>query len=221
MEKVIPMSWLNQILLVFSISAAVLSLVIQAWTDLTFVPIYVSISWAIFVTIISIWLSCYLLRLMLKANSPISIKFIHKWIHARLTSHLRSDISIDENRDTEINRKSDNENQKKLSFAQKNNIKYNNNAISRDTYEIPSTRRKKLDVINMTQEINAKCIELWYKNISNNKSFPDEAQDLLKKFLTKLVWKISSIDKVKLTNKLANVLLLHLKEYRRYNFIYF
>jgi hypothetical protein len=221
MEKVIPMSWLNQILLVFSISAAVLSLVIQGWTDLIFVPIYVSISWAIFVTIISIWLSCYLLRLMLKANSPITIKFIHKWIHTRLTSHLSSDFSRDEKKDMEIIQKSDNENQKKSNFSQKNNVKCNNNAISRDTNEIPLTRRKKLDVINMTQEINTRCIELWYKNISNNKSFPNEAQDLLKKFLTRLVWKISLIDKVKLSNKLANVLLLHLKEYRRYSFIYF
>jgi len=219
MEKVIPMSWLNQILLVFSILAAVLSLVIQGWTDLIFVSIYVSISWAIFVIIISIWLSCYLLRLMLKANSPITVKFINKWIYTRLTSHLSSDFSIDENKDMEIMQKSDNENQKKLNFAQKNNVKCNNNAISRDINEIPLTRRKKLDVINMTQEINTKCIELWYKNISNNKSFPNEAQDLLKKFLTRLVWKISLIDKIKLTNKLANVLLLHLKEYRRYSFI--
>jgi len=157
---------------------------------------------------------------MLKANSPITVKFIHKWIHTRLTSHLSSDFSIDKNKDTEIMQKSDNENQKKLNFAQKNNVKCNNNAISRDINEIPLTRRKKLDVINMTQEINTKCIELWYKNISNNKSFPNEAQDLLKKFLTRLVWKISLIDKIKLTNKLANVLLLHLKEYRRYSFIY-
>ncbi|KAH0946146.1 hypothetical protein HN011_001262 [Eciton burchellii] len=152
---------------------------------------------------------------MLKANSPITIKFIHKWIHTRLTSHLSSDFSRDEKKDMEIIQKSDNENQKKSNFSQKNNVKCNNNAISRDTNEIPLTRRKKLDVINMTQEINTRCIELWYKNISNNKSFPNEAQDLLKKFLTRLVWKISLIDKVKLSNKLANVLLLHLKEYRR------
>ncbi|EZA47879.1 uncharacterized protein LOC105286068 [Ooceraea biroi] len=215
MEKVIPMSWLNQILLGFSIAAAVLSLVVQGWTGLSPLPIYISISWAVFVTIVSIWLSCCLLRLTLKANSPITVKFLNKWIHTRLTRHLSIDSSIDEGKDVEIIRKSDSENQKNSNSAQEANVKCNNNATPQDTNEIPLTRRKKVDVTDMTREINAKCIEIWYKNISNDKSFPDEAQDLLSKFLTRLAWKISLIDKIKLTNKLAHVLLLHLKEYRR------
>lgn len=210
------MSWLNQILLVFSVAAAILSLVIQGWTDLIPLPIYISISWAIFVTIISIWLSCYLLRLTLKANSPIALEFMNKWIYKRLTGQLSSDSSVDENGSAEITRKNDSKNQKNSNSAQKDSVKCNDDTCKN---EIPLTRRKKLNVTEMTRGMNAKCIEIWYKNISNDKSFPDEAQDLLSKFLTRLVWKASLIDKIKLTNKLANVLLLHLKEYRRYGYI--
>lgn len=207
------MSWLNQILLVFSIVAAILSLVVQGWTDLTSLPIYVSISWAVFITIISIWLSCCLLRLMLKANSPIALEFMNKWIYKKLASQLHSDSSLDENGSAEITRKNDSE--KNSNSAQEDNV---NGDTCKN--EIPLTRRKKLNITEMTQEINAKCIEIWYKNISNDKSFPDDAQDLLRKFLTRLIWKASLIDKIKLTNKLANVLLLHLKEYRRYGYIF-
>lgn len=213
------MSWLNQILLVFSIAAAILSLVVQGWTGLAVLPIYVSISWAVFITIISVWLSCCLLRLTLKANSPIALEFVNRWIHARLAGQLSSeDSSVDENGDIEvITRKSDSENQKDSNSAQEDSIKCNNDATSTGSRknEVPLTKRKKLNVTETTREINAKCIEIWYKNISNDKSFPDEAQDLLSKFLTRLISKASMVDKIKIINKLVNVLLLHLKEYRR------
>ncbi|XP_011865105.1 PREDICTED: uncharacterized protein LOC105560531 isoform X2 [Vollenhovia emeryi] len=210
MEKVIPMSWLNQILLVFSVAAAILSLVVQGWTGLAPLPIYVSISWAVFVTVISVWLSCCLLRLTLKANSPIALGFANEWMRERLASWLGS---VDEDGSTEVARKGDEEDQENSNSAQQDSVKRNNDETRKN--EVPLTRRKKLDVTEMTREINAKCIEVWYRNISSDKSFPDEAQDLLIKFLTRLVWKASLIDKIKLINKLANVLLLHLKEYRR------
>ncbi|XP_018315690.1 uncharacterized protein [Mycetomoellerius zeteki] len=216
MEKVIPMSWLNQILLGFSIAAAILSLIVQGWTDLAPLPIYISVSWAVFITIISVWLSCCLLRLMLKANSPIPLRFINKWMYKRLVSRLSSKFFVNKDDSIEIVYKSHSENQKNLNSAQKGSIKCNNDA----TFDIckkesPLTRKKKLNVTEMTREINAKCVEIWYKNISNDRTFPDEAQDLLSKFLTRLVWKASLVDKIKVINKLANVLLLHLKEYRR------
>lgn len=213
------MSWLNQILLVFSIAAAVLSLVIQGWTDLTSLPIYISISWAVFITILSIWLSCCLLRLILKANSPIALDFMNKWIYKKLVSHLNLDSSIDKDKSTEIIYTSDN--QKNLSSSQETSVTRNNNAITQDSCknDIPLTKRKKVNLTDTIREIDAKCIEIWYKNISNDKSFPNEAQDLLSKFLTKLVLKASLIDKIKLVNKLANILVLHLKEYRRYGSI--
>lgn len=215
------MSWLNQILLVSSIAIAVLSLIVQEWTGLTPLPVYVSISWAVFITIVSVWLSCCLLRLTLKANSPIALCFVNKWIYKRLASHLGLDISIDKDKNVRVDCKSSSENRKDTNSAQESSIKRSNNAVSRDSTrnKILLTRRKKLRIIDAMQQINANCVEIWYNNISNDKSFPDEAQDLLKKFLTRFAWKISLIDKVKLTNKLANVLLLHLKEYRRYVYI--
>lgn len=213
------MSWLNQILLGFSIAAAILSLIVQGWTDLAPLPIYISVSWAVFITIISVWLSCCLLRLMLKANSPIPLRFINKWMYKRLVSRLSSKFFVNKDDSIEIVYKSHSENQKNLNSAQKGSIKCNNDA----TFDIckkesPLTRKKKLNVTEMTREINAKCVEIWYKNISNDRTFPDEAQDLLSKFLTRLVWKASLVDKIKVINKLANVLLLHLKEYRRYGY---
>lgn len=221
MDKVVPMSWLNQILLGFSTAAAVLSLIVQVWTDLTSVPIYVSISWALFITIISIWLSCCLLRLTLKANSPVALEFVNKWIYKRLESHLKLNAPIDKDNDKEVDCKS--EQQENLISAQESSVKLDDNTISKDSYRngVPLVRRKKLNISDMRREISAKCIEIWYKNISNDKSFPDEAQDLLSKFLTRLAWKVSLIDKVKLTNKLASVLLLHLKEYRRCGYVIF
>lgn len=214
------MSWLNQILLVFSIMAAISSLVVQEWAGLALLPIYVSVCWAVFVIIVSVWLSCCLLRLTLKANSPIALGFVNKWICERLADHLRLDASADDkDKNTEAGRGSDGESQvENMSSAQECNAKSNNNATSKGSHtnEVILTRKEKLNIENMTREINAMCIEIWYKNISNDKSFPEEAQDLLNKFLTRLAWKASLIDQIKLTNKLANVLLLHLKEYRRY-----
>lgn len=211
------MSWLNQILLVFSIATAVLSLVIQGCTDLAPLPIYVSISWAVFITILSVWLSCCLLRLTLKANSPIAFEFMNKWICKRLVNYLNLDSLVDKDKNTEIIIESADQ----KSSSQKASARCTNNAILRDSSQndIPLTKRKKVNIADTIREIDAKCIEIWYKNISNDKSFPNEAQDLLDKFLRRLVLKASLIDKIKLVNKLANILLLHLKEYRRYESI--
>lgn len=216
MEKVIPMSWLNQILLVSSIATAVLSLVLEGWTDLAPLPIYVSISWAVFITISSVWLSCCLLRLTLKANSPITFEFMNEWIRKRLVNYLNLDSLIDKNKSTEIIYVSDSEDQGE-SPSQEASAKCNNNAILRDSCknDIPLTEREREKIMDAIREIDVKCIEIWYKNISTDKSFPNEAQDLLDKFLTRLVLKANLIDKIKLVNKLANILLLHLKEYRR------
>lgn len=222
MEKVIPMSWLNQILLVSSIATAVLSLVLEGWTDLAPLPIYVSISWAVFITISSVWLSCCLLRLTLKANSPITFEFMNEWIRKRLVNYLNLDSLIDKNKSTEIIYVSDSEDQGE-SPSQEASAKCNNNAILRDSCknDIPLTEREREKIMDAIREIDVKCIEIWYKNISTDKSFPNEAQDLLDKFLTRLVLKANLIDKIKLVNKLANILLLHLKEYRRYESIHY
>ncbi|KAI4491090.1 hypothetical protein M0802_010400 [Mischocyttarus mexicanus] len=68
---------------------------------------------------------------------------------------------------------------------------------------------------NIIKEINVDCIDVWYKNISTDKAFSNEAQTILKILFKKIFQKANSIDKLKLANKLADVVLLHLKEYRR------
>ncbi|XP_020285125.1 uncharacterized protein LOC109855357 [Pseudomyrmex gracilis] len=212
MEKVVLRSGLNQMLLIYSIMVAVFSLIIQEWIDLKPLPMYVSISWAILLAITSVWLSCYLLRLTLKANSPLNLEFMNKWIYQKLGSHLRLHFLIEKD-ESVIEDK--NETQKCSSSAQEGRVKCNNNTSSQHSCKTSSMTKKKLDIKNMTHQLNEKGIEIWYKNISNDKSFSDKTQNLLSKLLKKLVWKADLMGKVTLTNKLANIMLLHLKEYRR------
>ncbi|XP_043260518.1 uncharacterized protein LOC122402068 [Colletes gigas] len=224
MGKVIPMSWLNQILLISSILSASLSLIIQEWAGLTPLSIYVSILWAIFIVIMSVWLSCFLLQLALKANVPLNIKYLNNWLYTKLATSLKlHDLP---EKDAFVNKSEDkvkmNEhiNSIKRPTEQKTDNVLTIERSSRKTSTfnaktISSKRKRMLRVNDMLKEINLKCIDVWYKFISNDKSFPDEAQEMLRTLLTKLFYKINLIDKVKLTHKLANVFLLHLKEYHR------
>lgn len=224
MGKVIPMSWLNQILLILSILSALLSLLIQEWAGLTTLPIYVTILWATFIIIISVWLSCFLLQLALKANIPLNIKLLNNWLYKKLASNLKlqdsgekgncnsnfkDKLKINEHINLikrPIRKKTDNVSTIKISSRK--SIAFNAKTIS-------LKKKRMIGINDMVKEIHLKCIDVWYKSISNDKSFPDEAQEMLKKLLTKLFYKINLMDKVKLTHKLANVFLLHLKEYHR------
>ncbi|XP_031827986.2 uncharacterized protein LOC116424990 [Nomia melanderi] len=202
MVKVIPMSWLNQIL-ILSVLSATLSLIIQEWAGLTPLPIYVSILWVIFVTIISVWLSCFIFQLALKAKSPLNVTFLNDWLYKKLLISLKLRDPGD---------------QKSVgaSTDMTENVQSKRKVDRKMSNEKTILRRKKLIGVNdMVKEINSKCIEVWYKSISNDKSFPKEAQILLKKLLTKLFHQINSMDKVQLTHRLANVVLLHFKEYHR------
>ncbi|XP_033322524.2 uncharacterized protein LOC117218336 [Megalopta genalis] len=199
MGKIIPMSWLNQILLILSILSATLSLVIQEWAGLTPLPIYVSILWIIFITIMSVWLSCYLFQLALKAKNPCNITFLNDWLYQKLITNLK--LPVDKNSVKPDTGKIIDANAVKEKASKERRI---------------SSKRKRLIGVNdIVKEIDSKCIRVWYESISNDKSFPDEAQELLKKLFTKLFYRIHVMDKVKLTQHLANVFLLHFKEYRR------
>ncbi|XP_076233287.1 uncharacterized protein LOC143178460 isoform X2 [Calliopsis andreniformis] len=222
MGKIIPMSWLNQILLILSILSATLSLIIQEWAGLISLPLYISILWAIFVTIMSVWLSCFLFQLALKANRPLNIKSLNDWLYRKLTFSLKLHNSEEETKynDKSANKVTIHENTHSMKVFMEKRIDNVPNTKKLRRRMISNTRSssksKKLIRINdMVKEINLKCIDTWYKSISSDKSFPDEAQELLKKLLTKLFYKTSLIDKMKLTHKLANVFLLHLKEYHR------
>ncbi|XP_076762870.1 uncharacterized protein LOC143430450 [Xylocopa sonorina] len=206
MEKVIPMSWLNQILLLLSILCALLSLVVQEWAGLTPLPIYISISWAIFVIITSVWLSCFLFQLALKANDPLDFKFLNNWLYQKLASNLKL---YDSEKESENN---DNRGDKIEVHKDTNSVPVSSEKRKED---ISLKRKRAVDINNLIKEINLKCVNVWYKSISDDKLFPNEAQELLRKLLTTLFDKISSMDKTKLTHKLSNVFLLHLKEYHR------
>lgn len=221
MEKIVPMSWLNQVLLIVSIASASLCLVIQEWAGLTPLPLYASISWAIVIVIASVWLSCFLLRLTLKANNPVNIEFLNKWLYQKLSSCLE----LEERKEDECE-KVDEEEKKILENSNSLQVPKTKRKLlnTKKSWEKPTIensrqismkRKRTAEVNDMVKEINLKCIEIWYNSISNDKSFPDEAEKLLKKLLTRLFRKVNSIDKVKLVHKVANVLLLHLKEYHR------
>lgn len=214
MEEVIPMSWLNQILLILSILFTLLFVIIQEWAGLT--PLYISISWAIFIIILSVWLSCFLFQVALKANRPLNIRFVNNWLYNKFVNNLK--IKIDSKEKSECISKYENEvrTNKNTNSTQVSKEKRKEKVVIRSSGKDTSLRRKRaVEIYNLVTEINLKCIKVWYKSISDDKSFPNEAQELLKKLLTKLFHKISLIDKIKLTHKLFNVFLLHLKEYHR------
>ncbi|XP_033354232.1 uncharacterized protein LOC117235888 [Bombus vosnesenskii] len=214
MKEVIPMSWLNQILLILSILVTLLSVIIQEWAGLT--PLYISISWAIFIIILSVWLSCFLFQVALKANRPLNIRFVNNWLYNKFVNNLK--LQIDSKEKSECISKYENEvrTNKNTNSTQVSKEKRKEKVVIRSSGKDTSLKRKRaVEIYNLVTEINLKCIKVWYKSISDDKSFPNEAQELLKKLLTKLFHKISLIDKIKLTHKLFNVFLLHLKEYQR------
>lgn len=200
MENIILISWLNKILLLFCMASISLCLIIQQWVGITSVPIYISLSWTAFVTILSMWLSCVLLRFTLKRTVPINIEFIKKWIYKRLPNYL------------ELESCSTTERRKISILENKCNNKVNTKSLSGGDF---LSKNKIIYVDDTMRKIQLDCIDVWYKNISTDKAFPNEAQTLLKMLLIKILQKVNSIDKLKLANKMADVVLLHLKEYRR------
>ena len=180
------MSQSNQIVLCSSIICAASCLIAQHWIGPSSLPFYLPIIWAIVVTILSTWISCIVLRCSLRANSPIKLEPVSKWLRKKFEIYLKS---------------------------QERPGKSTNLANEK---EIQNEVFKELENLgNITNEIDAKYIQSWYKNISNDKRFPEEAKNLLQKLSIRLNRRLATIDKVKLVDKLSGVLLSHLKEYRR------
>lgn len=97
--------------------------------------------------------------------------------------------------------------------------------IMKDTAGIDIVKSLSMDVGEENQgedslsrlinEIDSSFVRSWYSNISDDKTFPEETKTLLRLFFVKLNEQVKSVDKVKLVNQLADVFLLHFKEYRR------
>lgn len=81
--------------------------------------------------------------------------------------------------------------------------------------ETNSNPSKNMDVSKILRDIDAKFIDVWYNDLSNDHAFKEGANELLEKVLSKITFHIHSIDELRLAHKLADVFLLHLKEYRR------
>ena len=194
------MSQSNQIILCSSLFCAILCLITQHWTGSSSLPFYLPIVWAIVVTILSTWISCLVLRLSLKANSPITLQPVSTWLRKKIEHYLKLNFGQNERY---LLSKSSSKESKSDEFYKPDTFKFNRGKDAEHLGKI-------------TNEIDVKYIQTWYKNISNDERFPEEARDLLLKLSIRLNHCIASINKVSLVDKLADVFLLHLKEYRRY-----
>ncbi|CAK9807291.1 hypothetical protein ANTPLA_LOCUS5303 [Anthophora plagiata] len=215
MKKVIPMSWLNQILLALIISCVLLTLIIQEWASLTPLQIYIFISWVIFVIAISVWLSCVLFQFAIKANNPLNVKFLNNWLYKKLINNLNLHKSEEKSK---CNNKYKNKRKIRTgtnSAEMSDKRRKEKRTVTSSIKDVSPKRRKTVEINNLVKELNLKYVNAWYTSISHDKLFPHEAQELLRKLLTKLFSRISSMDKVKLTHKMCHVFLLHLKEYHR------
>lgn len=201
MDRLIPMSRLNQTLLLFSIVGAVSSILIQQWLGVTTFPFYLSVLWSISLIVASTWLTCLLLRLTLKANTPMSFEPLNSWLIEKLTSEL----SI-------CNSHKETNNYAQINETYANGTTMFNSMLEKREINIQETKVQ-FDVL--LKQINENFLETWYNYISEDKAFPDEANVLLKKLMEKFHFHLGKIDKVKLFNKLADVYLVHVKEYRR------
>lgn len=201
MDRLIPMSRLNQTLLLLSIVGAVSSIVIQQWLGVTTFPFYLSVLWSLSLIVASTWLSCLLLRLTLRASTPMSFEPLDSWLIEKLTN----DLSI-----CNSHKGANNHAQKIETYA--NGTTMFDNMLEKREINVNET---KVQFDFLMKQINENFLESWYNYISEDKAFPDEANVLLQKLMEKFYFHLDKIDKVKLFNKLADVYLVHVKEYRR------
>ncbi|XP_015118262.1 uncharacterized protein LOC107041948 [Diachasma alloeum] len=171
MEKIIPINWLNKLLLILSIVTAMVCLILEQWFSFTSLPIYIPLMWSLILITVSTWLSCIILKYTLKATAPLNIEPLTKWLKSRLQC----------------------------------------------TPTKPSHHHKIHDstISKLISEIDEKYIATWYDSITPEKTFRNESKHLLKQLFRKISRKLSRVSEIRLTHKLTDVLLLHLKEYRR------
>ncbi|KAK0084158.1 hypothetical protein PV325_007497 [Microctonus aethiopoides] len=197
MDQVIPISWLNKILLTASLSCALLCLIIGQWIGFTSLPIYITLIWSLIVIIGSTWFSFLILRMTLKANSPLNLVPLNNLIRKRL------EIELTINNCGLTSESVTNDNSRKTNHNFKPQI------------NIESTKPLNIDIDKLSNEIGEKLIDSWYRSISDEKLFRNKSDEILKKLITNICMKLSTINELRLTHKIADVLLLHMKEYRQ------
>ncbi|XP_011303584.1 uncharacterized protein [Fopius arisanus] len=178
MEKIVPINWVNKLLLILSISTAGLCLLLEQWFSLTNLPIYIPLIWSLILITVSTWLSCIILKYTLKATSPLNIEPLTKWLKSRLKIPANSSTPLTTS---------------------------------------PSRSHKIHDstIVKLVSDIDDKYISTWYDSITSEKTFRNESKHLLKQLFRMISRKLSRVNEIRITHKLMDVLLLHLKEYRR------
>lgn len=219
MEKILSLSWSNRVLLL-SITSAMICLTIQAHIYQLSVPLHFLISWAIFVIAMSIWGSCVVLRMMLKINAPLTIEPFDKWLRDWVKNCLeRSQITGEKSLEKfeslekmngvhELNTRNDNS---------LNNLSYDikMDKISDQNENLHSDFVANMNLDKIINDIDSNFVKIWYNNVSNDETFPAEVNQLLRNLMKEFNYQITNINHIELSRKIGNILLLHLKEYRR------
>ncbi|XP_012258874.2 uncharacterized protein LOC105687643 [Athalia rosae] len=224
MEQVLSISWSNRILLTSTISILI-CLILQVYVAQLSVSTPMVISWAILIITLSIWLSCVALRLILKANSPLIIQPFNKWLQLLVSVYIKHDLQLTQQQQSEIIKDAENTNIKPLSTTASNNDQKPNNEdsssngtfqkITNQNKDSSSTFMARINLDETVDEIDSKFINVWYQNVSNDETFCSEAKLLLKNLLDRVNHQLNNVDQIEVVRKIGNVLLLHLKEYRR------
>ncbi|XP_046435732.1 uncharacterized protein LOC124187716 isoform X1 [Neodiprion fabricii] len=223
MEKVFSISWSNRILLISLFSVSI-CMTIQTHVAHLTVPLHFLISWAIFVITISIWLSCFVLRLMLKVNAPLTTEPFNKWAQGWMKNDQTG--SGRQPQKPVVKRVDNDEETKDENQIDRQNTEINN--LLRDLradgnlddgsvleQDLPVTFVEKINVEKVINDIDANFVKIWYRNVSNDDAFPNESKQLLENLILKFNHQLIRIDRIELARKIGNIFLLHLKEYRR------
>lgn len=177
-----------------SFSCILLCIITQHWVYSSSLPFYFPILWALLVTILSTWISCIVVKHIIKADSSITLHPISIYLRSKFETYIQSRLVL--------NNKT----------KGKKNDKHKLTAVESNKEE--HLERK------VISEIDSKYIQTWYQNISDDNQFSKEAKELISKLSLGLNSRIAAVEKVKLVNKLAGVLIVHLKEYRRLDIIF-
>ncbi|XP_051155993.1 uncharacterized protein LOC127278344 [Leptopilina boulardi] len=189
----------GQLIFLSSFSCLLLCVITQHWVYSSSLPFYFPILWALLVTILSTWISCIVFKHIIKADSSITLHPISIYLRNKFNAYLQSRLVINKKYLIKKNsQKTINDNNKLTTINSPNNNK-----------ESPEKDKK------IVHEIDSKYIQIWYQNISDDNQFSQEAKDLISKLSLGLNTRIEAVEKIQLVDKLAGVLIVHLKEYRR------
>lgn len=208
MDKVFSVSWSNRILYISFICVVVFSTIQSHITSLS-VPLHILISWTIFVITLSIWLSCVALRLMLKVNAPFSVEPFNKWLKEWATDYEIQDserYEAEKMKPEFLELESSDENSASNGISDRETDQNKNS---------PPSLMRKMNLEKIVDDIDTNFVKIWYENVSNDDAFPSEAKQLLRNLMKKFNYQLTRVNRIELARKIGNILLLHLKEYRR------